>query len=156
VNAEPPPAAPNAALEATASNTGPVDQARAEPDAASEPTPPKSGSADQVSAKPADQASAAPAKTIADLISADAGTGGVWLQLAALPDEASANVEWTRITKKHGAALGATQPSFERAELGARGVWYRVRIGPFANRADARAACKTLAARGQACRIAQP
>ena len=39
----------------------------------------------------------------------------------------------------------------ERADLGERGIFYRLRIGPFASADEARTYCEGLKTRGQDC-----
>jgi hypothetical protein len=43
-----------------------------------------------------------------------------------------------------------------RADLGDRGTFYRLRAGPIADEAKARAICDSLAGRGASCIIVQP
>jgi hypothetical protein len=40
-----------------------------------------------------------------------------------------------------------------RADLGAKGVFFRLRIGPFASSADAKSFCDGLKTRGQDCLV---
>ena len=48
--------------------------------------------------------------------------------------------------------MGAHEANVQRANLGAKGVWYRLRIGPIGARGTANELCKKLrAAGGPAC-----
>ncbi len=79
------------------------------------------------------------------------------IQLAALRARERADVEWQRLTKKHGDLLGALQPSVIRADLGgARGVFYRLRAGPLSDEAAARDLCGKLKARRVGCLVVRP
>lgn len=107
-----------------------------------------------------------PAKTIADLVARTepkpaaqpapkaeaAAPAGEWqVQLAAFRDEASANEAWKGLQKKFPDALSGLKPTVIRADLGDRGIYFRLRTGDFASKQKADAFCQTLAAKGQGC-----
>lgn len=97
-----------------------------------------------------------PAETqVAALPSADAPSG-IRLQLASVPNEADVDGEWQRLQKRLGNALDGQQLQVERADLGTKGVFYRLQIGPFADRSAAKAACKNIKAAGGDCLIVTP
>ena len=73
------------------------------------------------------------------------------LQLGAFRDEATAAEEWNRISRSAEAVVGAYEHFVQRADLGERGVFYRLRAGGFEGIGEARAACKALEARKIAC-----
>jgi len=56
-----------------------------------------------------------------------------------------------RLLKKHGDLLAGLDPAVITADLGARGVYYRLRAGPLASEAAAETVCATLTAREQSC-----
>ncbi|HSR54785.1 MAG TPA: SPOR domain-containing protein, partial [Alphaproteobacteria bacterium] len=89
---------------------------------------------------------------------ASAQTGRYLVQLGALKtgEEAKAKATAARLTQSHKAALGELQVSANRADLGERGVFYRLRAGPVADLKAARALCEKLGARKQACIVVQP
>ncbi len=60
---------------------------------------------------------------------------------------------WSRI---HKAVLGNLRIMLERADLGARGIFYRLQAGPLADRAVAAALCAKLKARNQDCIVIKP
>ena len=66
------------------------------------------------------------------------------VQLAALNSERSASDAWARLRRKHPDLLGDLTMSVERADLGERGIFYRLRTGPFPNRATAEDMCWQL------------
>ena len=78
------------------------------------------------------------------------------IQLSAVRNEANAKSEWVRLVKKHSDVLGGLELVIQRADLGVKGVFYRVRGGWFANRGEAKAICTELAKRNVGCLIAKP
>jgi len=73
------------------------------------------------------------------------------LQLGAFRDEETAAGEWNRISRSAGSVVGAYAHFVQRADLGERGIFYRLRAGAFDGIGEARAACKALEARKIAC-----
>jgi hypothetical protein len=92
-----------------------------------------------------------PAKPVSEpvAVAAPAGAGGYVVQLAAFRDEPSARTAFAKLQSKFPALkpLGA---DIQRADLGAKGIYYRLRAG-FLSKADATALCGDLATKGQAC-----
>lgn len=76
--------------------------------------------------------------------------GAYVLQIGSYPSEAEARASWETYKHAHSSVSGYG-PDVKSADLGKRGVWYRLRIGPFANLADANAACAKLKAQGGSC-----
>jgi cell division septation protein DedD len=66
------------------------------------------------------------------------------IQLGAVRSEAAARSEWSRLQKQHQPVLGRLALNVERADLGTKGVYFRIQAGPFADRAAADAACQEL------------
>ena len=66
------------------------------------------------------------------------------VQLAAVRTRSIAQKEWNRIKKKNVDVLGKLSLSVMRADLGAKGTFYRLRAGPIASETDARALCKKI------------
>jgi cell division septation protein DedD len=81
---------------------------------------------------------------------------GIRLQLASVPNEADIEGEWKRLKKRIGAPLADQELHVERADLGTKGVFYRLQIGPFADRAAAQAACQDIKAAGGDCLLVGP
>ncbi|QLH40128.1 MAG: SPOR domain-containing protein [Defluviicoccus sp.] len=52
--------------------------------------------------------------------------------------------------------LGSLSPSIARADLGARGTFYRLRAGPLSSETQAAALCRSLSSRGTPCLIIRP
>ena len=53
--------------------------------------------------------------------------------------------------QKYTRLLGNYQPMIQSADLGAKGVWYRLRVGPMSKKAEA----QSLWQQPEACRLAQ-
>lgn len=103
---------------------------------------PKAPSADEVAAI-APPPSAPEAKT--PMTEAPvAQTSGYQVQLGALRTEERATAAWRGLVKKHDALLGGLSHDIVRADLGTKGIFYRLRAGPFANKTDASALCDKL------------
>lgn len=105
-------------------------------------------------------ASAAPEPAAAAPTASFKATGsagkGFLVQLSAVRTEEAAKVEWARFVKKFPDVLGGLEPVILRADLGAKGIYYRVRGGWFSSRADAKAICDELVRRNVGCIVATP
>ncbi|MEY4879161.1 MAG: hypothetical protein RJB62_630 [Pseudomonadota bacterium] len=101
-------------------------------------------------------APAAPVVPPPPVASAPAASGAALLQVGAFPSEALALEAWQNFQAEHPAiATGLTQ-DIQTADLGDRGTWYRVRIGPFDDAGTANAVCERLKAEGGSCFLATP
>lgn len=125
----------------------PVETAAVEPSvpAPAPAVPPPAPSA------PAAAPAPAPAAQTASAVS-----GGAVLQVGAYPSEALALEAWQNFQLEHSALAAGLAPDIQRADLGDRGIWYRVRIGPYADDTAASAACESLVASGGSCFVAAP
>ncbi len=78
--------------------------------------------------------------------------GGAYVaQVAALQSEASVNPAWTRLSSRAPQLFASAHLDVERADLGARGIYYRLRAGYFADRANATRFCDRVRQMGQDC-----
>jgi len=75
-------------------------------------------------------------------------------QLAALQSEAAVNAAWHRYASRAPQLFGAAHLDTQRADLGQRGIYYRVRAGYFADRANATLFCDRIRQMGQDCIVA--
>lgn len=73
------------------------------------------------------------------------------LQLGAYRSNLEAEQNWTRINRTHVSVLGKHPYKIVRSDLGAKGVYYRLRVGGFKTVADAQSACAKLKANKQPC-----
>jgi len=79
------------------------------------------------------------------------------VQLAAVRSLERAQGEWDRLRRKNTDLLGKLALSVVRADLGPKkGVFFRLRAGPLADEATARALCAKLASRKVGCLIVRP
>jgi len=102
-------------------------------------------------AAPAPPAAAAPAETQVAAV-----PGSFQIQLASVLSEQAAMAEWGRISGKNKDLLGALKPAVTKADLGERGVFYRLRAGPLADKAAADALCASLASANVGCMVVRP
>lgn len=72
-------------------------------------------------------------------------------QLAALQSEAGVDPAWRRLASRAPDLFAQARLDVERADLGPRGVYHRVRAGYFADRANATAFCERIRRMGQDC-----
>jgi cell division septation protein DedD len=90
----------------------------------------------------------APAKT---------ATGGSWkIQLAAVKTEAGARQEWGRMQKAHLDLLGDMRLTVQKADLGTKGIFFRIQAGPLPDRTTAEDVCAELKASKQPCIVVKP
>jgi hypothetical protein len=174
------PAAPAAAPTPAVSITGPVDGSAVAPKQNLPPvqlratkaphpitpvvaaaSPPKPAEPAPV-LKPAEVAAPKPAETPAptQIASAEpppsssAAAGAYGLQIGAYPSEAEAKAAWQTFLHKHPMAA-SYDSEIRMADLGAKGTWYRLRLGSFGARSDAAAFCEKLKADGGNCFVAK-
>jgi cell division septation protein DedD len=133
--------APTREEPATNTNLPPRPEPQEQPRTATQPT----------------QASAArPAATDLPTVSyrnEGASSGTHLVQVGAFRSEAEATAQWSALQKKLGDFAAGKSDDIERADLGAKGVYYRLRIGPFASKAEAGDYCSGLKQRGTDCLI---
>ena len=83
--------------------------------------------------------------------------GPDWLvQVSAHRSATSARSDWIRLVRRHGTVLGSREHVVVKADLGSRGVYYRLRVPGFATPEEARNLCAALKARGDSCFIVPP
>ena len=140
----PPPVAAAAEAAQTAA-AAPADAAAAAPQASVMPvpaapiTPPEAAPAapQQVAAlapKPAPTAPAANTKYV--------------VQVGAKKNQTEALATFADIQQKYPTLLGDYRPIVQKANLGAKGTWYRLRIGPIDDKAEAYKLCGQLKSQG--------
>jgi cell division protein FtsN len=78
------------------------------------------------------------------------------LQIGAYETQEIADGAWAAFKARHAGVAGALAEDVPKADLGAKGTWYRLRMGPFADKAAAAAACEKLKAEGATCFVAAP
>ena len=130
------------------------------PKAAPTPAParPAAAAPAPVPAPPPAQTAQAPRPAPATPPAAGTGralSGAAVLQIGAFESQELANGAWAAFRSRYAAAA-TLSPDVQRADLGAKGVVYRLRVGPFADRTAATDACVQLKAAGANCFVAAP
>ena len=82
--------------------------------------------------------------------------GAYLVQLAAARSNDGAEGEWKRLSGQHGELLGGLKHIILEADLGERGVFYRLRAGPLSDQAAADDLCAALTAKNAACIVVRP
>jgi hypothetical protein len=80
-------------------------------------------------------------------------SGGYAVQVTSQRSEAEAQEAFRSLQAKYPQQLGDRHAFVRRADLGAKGVYYRALIGPFASGQDAVSLCSSLKAAGGSCLI---
>jgi SPOR domain len=93
---------------------------------------------------------AAPSAAAGNAPPATAG-GGYAVQLTSQRSEAEAQSAFHSLAAKYPTQLGGHQPIIRQADLGAKGIYYRALVGPFASMEQAAGLCSSLKAAGGSC-----
>ncbi len=142
---------PVAKQVAVAAPPKPPAAAPAKPVAASKPAPvtaapPAATTGEPATAPPRALAAAAPPAA-----KPAAASGGYVLQIGAYKSQADADAAWNAYKRSHAALLSGYGPDVQKADLGDKGTWYRLRIAGFADKDAASALCDRLKAEQGAC-----
>lgn len=100
---------------------------------------------------PATTAPLEPAPVAPATVSRFASQGTFQIQLAALRSETAAQDAWNRVQQRHARLFDGAVLNIQRADLEARGVFYRLRVGSFETRETASAFCSDYKAAGGDC-----
>lgn len=95
----------------------------------------------------------APATRNAAPAAATSANGQYAVQISSQRSEAEATAAFRALQAKYPSQLGGRQPLIRRADLGAKGTYYRAMVGPFANGSDAVELCQSLKTAGGSCII---
>lgn len=82
-----------------------------------------------------------------------AQSGQYLVQLLSVRSEEAARGEWARLQGRYEELLGPHTINIQEADLGERGIYYRVRTGAFDTKAGANSFCGKLKAAGQDCLV---
>jgi len=115
------------------------------------PPPPQIRTATISTPAPDAEATAPPAQLGLKAVPAHAATGAYVLQIGAYKSQAEADAAWNIYRSKHGATLSGYEKDVKQVDLGAKGTWYRLRVGGFASKDAAAQLCSKLTAEGGAC-----
>jgi cell division septation protein DedD len=138
------PAMPAAQAAAPAPVAAPAETAAVAPAPAPAAKPkPAPKPAQVAAADPAPQA-AAPAKPASYVV-----------QLGSKKDQTEALASFADMQQKYPSLLANYRPMVQKADLGSKGTWYRLRIGPISDKGTATKLCSQLKAQGQSdCMVA--
>jgi len=78
---------------------------------------------------------------------------GSYVQVSSQRSEADAQAAFRSLQGKFPNQLGGRQPMIHKVDLGAKGIFYRAMVGPFANASEATELCSSLKAAGGQCLI---
>lgn len=135
-------------LQVEAADTDAMDEpAEREPEPASQPAP-----------EPQPQTPARsepPVELRAPTTAAASASGAFVVQIGAYRALEEAESGWLAFVSRHGDLTSGRAPDIQRADLGERGVFHRLRVAGFETREDAAAWCSQLDARGQSCLVAR-
>jgi hypothetical protein len=104
-----------------------------------------------VAPAPRTRTATAPAPSASDSPAATASSGGFLVQLSSQKTEAEASASFRSLQAKFPNELGGRRPVIRRADLGAKGVFYRTMVGPFASGQEANEFCTNYKAAGGHC-----
>ncbi|SNZ07755.1 SPOR domain-containing protein [Cohaesibacter gelatinilyticus] len=83
------------------------------------------------------------------------GVGGYTVQVTSQRTPEQARASYSNIQSRLAGVLGNYQPDIKRADLGSKGVYYRVRVGSFSDRSGAINFCQSIKAAGGDCLVAR-
>ena len=86
-------------------------------------------------------------------VAANGAAGGYSVQVSARRSKADAQASFLALQSKFPRQLGGRTAIFQRADLGAKGIFYRAMVGPFASAGAADQFCGSLKAAGGECII---
>jgi tetratricopeptide (TPR) repeat protein len=117
-----------------------------------EPLPDSEPASDTKTAEVVEPAAADPADA-EPAVEASKLTG--WsVQISSAKDEKIAWNTWTKLKSRHD-ILADRKAVVMRADLGAKGIYYRLRLGGFDSRTDAQSLCSKLKSRGVSCFVSK-
>ncbi len=167
--------APNESYDGTAvENNAPAQTQSQTPSAASPPLrapvaeatqphpPAKSVALDKPAPKPAAAPKLAargePTKVMAPAATAtsteagaEAASGSYVLQIGSYKSRGEADTSWSAFQDKHESLIAGFSSDVKAADLGEKGTWYRLRLGPFADKDAANAMCARIKSDGGNC-----
>ncbi len=85
--------------------------------------------------------------------SANAGGSGSYVQVSSQRSESEAQSAFRALQAKFPSQLGSRQVLVHKADLGAKGTYYRAMVGPFATANEAAELCSSLKAAGGQCLV---
>jgi cell division septation protein DedD len=135
-------------MQLAAAGPAPAQAPAADPAAAPAPIAAKAAAAPQQAADmPVPAAKPKPATQTASITPAATPTKYV-VQVGSKKNQTEALASFADMQQKYPTLLASYRPMVQKADLGAKGVWYRLRIGPIADKAAAAKLCTQLKSQG--------
>jgi cell division protein FtsN len=120
--------------------------------ATAEPQPPPAALAPAADADaPVDLLNSASAEGATPPPAPIASSEGNFVQLSSQRSMEQAQSAYADLQSRYASVLGSLSPQIQEADLGAKGIYFRVRVGPWATRAEAIAVCESLKSAGGDC-----
>lgn len=119
----------------------------------SKPEEPAEAASEPAKEEPAVETATAEPAAPAAPASASATSGAFMIQLASASNRDAIQGEWAKMQQRHPGQLGNLQLHIEEADLGERGIFYRLQAGPLASREAAEGVCAQLKAQQQDCLV---
>jgi cell division septation protein DedD len=141
------PAAP-AAPEASAAAEAPQMAAAAPPPAPAAAEPQEVASLQAPPPAPAPNPAAKPVQTAAATPAAAAAPTKYVVQVGSKKNQTDALASFADMQQKYPTLLANYRPMVQKADLGSKGTWYRLRIGPIADKTAATKLCGQLKSQG--------
>ena len=98
---------------------------------------------------PARTVNAAPQATTTPATAVRSTSGNFVVQIAAFRSREEALSRFATLKRRHGSLLGPYTSFVQRADLGDRGIYYRLRLGPIESKNKASALCRSLLSAGE-------
>ncbi|MFZ0650680.1 MAG: SPOR domain-containing protein, partial [Pseudolabrys sp.] len=102
---------------------------------------------------PPTQTAAVAPQASAPAVASSNGGGGSFVQISSQRSEAEAQAAFRGLQAKFPTQLGGRELLVHKADLGAKGTYYRAMVGPFANPGEAAELCSSLKAAGGQCLV---
>ena len=106
------------------------------------------GSASAPAPRQTKTAAVAPPQAAPQLNETAAGSGNFFVQIAARNDQDAAMAAFASLQQKYAGVLGNHSPSVRKVDLGEKGVWFRLLVGPIESKGDADQLCEQLKTAG--------
>ena len=78
---------------------------------------------------------------------------GYLVQISSQRSAEQAQSAYADAQRRFPSLLGSLTPQIQQADLGAKGIYYRVKVGPWATRDEAVKVCESLKAAGGSCLV---
>jgi hypothetical protein len=91
---------------------------------------------------------AQPQAAAPQLTESASGNGNFFVQIAARNDQDAAMAAFSSLQQKYAATLGNHSPSVRKVDLGEKGVWFRLLVGPIESKTEADQLCEQLKTAG--------